>query len=311
MWSVCPARLFALPALLLLVLLITCTRAAATLFSSAVEGESASAATAAAFVPNRGALTFDQLKGRPYNVSYDERAILINGERVWLLAAGVHYPRSSPSMWPQLLQAVRASGCNVVQSYFFHNYHEGERGRWDWSTESRNLGRFLQLAAEHGLFVTLRLGVYVDAEWYNGGVAPWATGQGFQFRQFNAGWTSYMGNALLALNAYIRPYLAQHGGPIIITQIENEYHISSDPNSQAYAAWMVDLIHTLDMGTVWVMCATTNAPDPIIYACNGGGCQYYIPDQQTKRKQPGSSHSRSPAPSPSVRAAATLRSPCH
>jgi beta-galactosidase GanA len=39
----------------------------------------------------------------------------------------------------------------------FWNYHEIEQGRWDWTTDSRNLSLFLQLAADHGLFVNLRL----------------------------------------------------------------------------------------------------------------------------------------------------------
>lgn len=121
---------------------------------------------AADFVPNLGAFTYDQLGARPYNVSYDNRSITINGERIFLISSGIHYPRSSPSMWPQIFEHVKASGANCIQSYFFHNYHERFQGVWDWSTESRNLAYFLQLAAEHGLFVTLRLGVYVDAEWW-------------------------------------------------------------------------------------------------------------------------------------------------
>ena len=248
---------------------------------------SASSVGPAAFLPNLGALTFDQLGGHPYNVSYDDRAILINHHRVFLLSAGVHYPRSSPSMWPQIFKRIRASGCNTVQSYFFHNYHERVQGVWDWSTESRNLGYFLQLAAEHGLFVTLRLGVYVDAEWHHGGIALWTRGQGFAYRTFNTGWIAYMGEALTKAVQYIEPYLAKNGGPVIITQIENEWGgPGSDPARIAYYDWMLQLTYTLNTGTVWIMCSG-GGPGPIISTCNGGGgCADMVPNSNSVEHKP-------------------------
>ena len=36
-------------------------------------------------------------------VSYDSRAMKIDGRRVLLFSGAIHYPRSTPAMWPQLL----------------------------------------------------------------------------------------------------------------------------------------------------------------------------------------------------------------
>lgn len=36
--------------------------------------------------------------GKPYNVTYDNRAIIIDGQRRMLISAGIHYPRATPEV---------------------------------------------------------------------------------------------------------------------------------------------------------------------------------------------------------------------
>lgn len=41
---------------------------------------------------------------KPFNVSYDHRALIIDGKRRMLISAGVHYPRATPEViWRFLL----------------------------------------------------------------------------------------------------------------------------------------------------------------------------------------------------------------
>ena len=35
---------------------------------------------------------------KPFNVSYDHRAIIIDGKRRMLISAGIHYPRATPQV---------------------------------------------------------------------------------------------------------------------------------------------------------------------------------------------------------------------
>jgi beta-galactosidase GanA len=98
-------------------------------------------------------------------VEWDERAIKIDGERVLLNVGHVHYPRSTPSMWKHILDRSVEAGINAIDTYVFWNYHEINENQYDFSM----LTKFLQVIQEYpGLYVILRIGPYVCAEWNYG-----------------------------------------------------------------------------------------------------------------------------------------------
>ncbi|KAJ1420300.1 Glycoside hydrolase, family 35 [Sesbania bispinosa] len=63
------------------------------------------------------------------SVSYDSKAITINGRRRILLSGSIHYPRSTPEMWPDLIQKAKEGGLDVIQTYVFWNGHEPSPGK--------------------------------------------------------------------------------------------------------------------------------------------------------------------------------------
>ncbi len=88
-----------------------------------------------------------------------------------------------------------------------------------------NLSRFLQEAANAGLFVNLRIGPYVCAEWNYGGLPAWPNQvPNISFRCSNEAWERLMRKFILDIVDYVTPYLAKNGSPIIMAQIENELH---------------------------------------------------------------------------------------
>ena len=184
--------------------------------------------------------SYDDVRGRPYTVGWDHRALLINNQRVLLLSGGIHYPRSTPAMWPHLMRELRASGLNAMQSYLFWSYHEVQPGVWDLSSESRNVTAFLDAARDAGVWVNLRMGPYVCGEWSYGGIPVWLRSD-FAFRDANAQWLAAMSSFYAHMLPVLEPYLARNGGPIILTQVENEIGIfESTPPSrrqQAYVDW--------------------------------------------------------------------------
>ena len=94
-----------------------------------------------------------------------------------VLGGSVHYPRFSPGQWPDILKKAREDGLNHVEVYVFWNIHEFTydfSGKHVYNFEGRaNLPKFLEECAEAGLFVNLRIGPYVCAEWDFGGLPVW------------------------------------------------------------------------------------------------------------------------------------------
>ncbi|KAJ1400667.1 Glycoside hydrolase, family 35 [Sesbania bispinosa] len=63
------------------------------------------------------------------SVTYDHKAILVNGQRRILISGSIHYPRSTPQMWPDLIQKAKDGGLDVIQTYVFWNGHEPSPGK--------------------------------------------------------------------------------------------------------------------------------------------------------------------------------------
>ena len=75
-----------------------------------------------------------------------------------------------------------------------------------------------------------------------------------------------------------RPYLAKNGGPIILAQIENEYH----GGDHTYVEWCGQLAESQNFDIPWVMCNGESANNTI-NTCNGNQCyNSYVPSHASK-----------------------------
>ena len=107
-------------------------------------------------------LDYSDLGGKPYTVSFSRRSIQFNDKPAMLLSGSIHYPRSTPGMWPKLMAEARAAGLNTIESYVFWNFHQRElsdytSGKYDYSGRG-NVTAFLQAAKDANLFVIWRFG---------------------------------------------------------------------------------------------------------------------------------------------------------
>ncbi|GAB2269227.1 Beta-galactosidase 1 [Dionaea muscipula] len=223
------------------------------------------------------------------SVGYDKKAITINGQRRILISGSIHYPRSVPEMWPDLIEKAREGGLDVIQTYVFWNGHEPSPGNYYF--EGRyDLVKFIKLVHQAGLYVHLRIGPYVCAEWNFGGFPVWLKYiPNIKFRTDNEpfkvamqGFTNKIVGMMKAENLF-----ASQGGPIILSQIENEYgpvEYETGAPGQAYTNWAAELAVGLQTGVPWVMCKQDDAPDPIINTCNGFYCDYFSPNKNYKPK---------------------------
>lgn len=215
-------------------------------------------------------------------VSYDDKAFIINGNRRILISGSIHYPRSTPEMWPGLIQKAKDGGLDVIQTYVFWNGHEPSPGKYNF--EGRyDLVRFIKLVHQAGLFVHLRIGPYICGEWNFGGFPVWLKYvPGMEFRTDNQPFKVAMqGFVAKIVNMMKSESLFEpQGGPIIMSQIENEYgpiEWEIGAPGKAYTKWFTQMAVGLKTGVPWIMCKQEDAPDPMIDTCNGFYCENFKP----------------------------------
>ncbi|MCK8680512.1 glycoside hydrolase family 35 protein [Streptomyces lichenis] len=150
-----------------------------------------------------------------------ERDFLLDGEPVRLLSGALHYFRVHEGQWGHRLAMLRAMGLNCVETYVPWNLHEPEPGRY---RDVGALGRFLDAAAEAGLWAIVRPGPYICAEWENGGLPHWLTGRlGRRVRTEDPEYLDRVDRWFAALLPQVVERQVDRGGPVLMVQAENEY----------------------------------------------------------------------------------------
>lgn len=150
-----------------------------------------------------------------------QKRIWVGEESRALLHGEVHYWRLAPAVWQAVLRQLKALGLDIVSSYVCWDFHEVESGRFDFRGETepqRDLLRFLELAAAENLWVVLRPGPYIYAEWQNSGIPDRVV----QYHRAHAEFRREAERYLEAVVDAFRPYLATNGGPVVLVQPDNE-----------------------------------------------------------------------------------------
>jgi beta-galactosidase GanA len=138
---------------------------------------------------------------------------------------------------------------------------------------SYNLTLFLQKAAAHGLFVLLRPGPYVCAEWNYGGLPVWLNTLTNLTTRSSSGpeWEDLSQAYLTTMMDGVSAFFPARGGNLVIAQIENELHT----DDAAYVAWCGEVIEPWADDVQWIMCNGDSAPDTI-NSCNSNDCVSFL-----------------------------------
>ncbi|NIF05355.1 beta-galactosidase [Chryseobacterium sp. Tr-659] len=148
---------------------------------------------------------------------------LLNGKPFTIYSGEMHYPRVPSEYWKHRMQMMKAMGLNTVTTYVFWNYHEEAPGKWNFSGE-KDLRKFIKTAQEVGLYVIIRPGPYVCAEWEFGGYPWWLQkNKNLEIRRDNKAFLQECEKYLNQLAKQIVPLQINHGGPVIMVQAENEF----------------------------------------------------------------------------------------
>jgi beta-galactosidase len=182
-------------------------------------------------------------------VDFDGLGFMINGNRTFITSGSVHYTRVPQQDWRDILLKLKRAGFNTVETYVFWNEHEAKEGSIDFTTEGHNLGMFLDIAKEVGLYAIVRVGPYVCAEWENGGFPIWLYFKpGLEVRKDNKPYLDAVDAWYNKMLPIVAARQINRAGNVILVQLENELttdggrHWGTDFDS-SYLQHLLDLAH--------------------------------------------------------------------
>ena len=151
------------------------------------------------------------------------KTFLLNGEPFVVKAAEVHYPRIPQAYWDHRIKMCKALGMNTLCIYVFWNIHEQREGQFDF-TGNNDVAEFCRLAQKNGMYVIVRPGPYVCAEWEMGGLPWWLLKKkDIRLREQDPYFMERVKIFEQKVGEQLAPLTIQNGGPIIMVQVENEY----------------------------------------------------------------------------------------
>lgn len=184
--------------------------------------------------PNPSALQAAAL-GRPVAFSHDDAHFLLDGAPIQLCSGELHYFRVPRPYWRDRLLKAKVTGLNAVCTYMPWNLHEPRPGEFDFTGDGGMLdvAAFVRLAGELGLWVIVRPGPYICAEWDFGGLPGWLLADGnARLRCADPSYLASVARYVARVGAELAPLTCGRGGPIVMVQVENEY--GSYANDKAY-----------------------------------------------------------------------------
>ncbi len=159
-----------------------------------------------------------------HQFSLSKNDFLLDGKPLQLISGEMHPARIPKEYWRHRIQMAKAMGCNTIAAYLFWNYYETKEGVFDFTTDNRNIAEFIRLCKAEGMWVLLRPGPYVCAEWDFGGLPPYLLKiPDIKIRCMD---TRYMAAVTRYINSVAKEVSSlqcTNGGPIVMVQIENEY----------------------------------------------------------------------------------------
>lgn len=181
--------------------------------------------------------------------------LVLDGSEQVRLCASLFYFRIPRESWASRLEAVRASGYDLVDVYVPWNFHEVAPGRWDFEGR-RDVAAFLDLAHDAGLRVIARPGPYICSEWDGGALPAWLTLEdGLRLRQAEPRYLAHVE----AWFDQVLPLLAarEHGrgGAVVAVQLENELDFFDCEDRAGYVGRLRDLALRHGIGVPLVACA--------------------------------------------------------
>lgn len=212
--------------------------------------------------------------GKKESFRVGEGTFLLNEKPFIIKAAEVHYPRIPRQYWEHRIEMCKALGMNTLCLYIFWNIHEQHEGEFNF-TGNNDIRAFVKLAQKHGMYVIVRPGPYVCAEWEMGGLPWWLLKKkDIQLRDNDPYFLERLRIFEKQVGEQLGDLTIEKGGPIIMVQVENEY--GSYGVNKEYVANVRDIIRESGFDKVtlfqcdWSSNFTRNGLDDLLWTMNFG-----------------------------------------
>ena len=203
-----------------------------------------------------------------------KNTFMLNGKPFVVKAAEVHYPRIPRPYWEHRIKMCKALGMNTLCLYVFWNIHEQQEGVYDF-TGQNDVAEFCRLAQKNGMYVIVRPGPYVCAEWEMGGLPWWLLKKkDIRLRERDPYFMERVRLFEKEVGKQLAPLTIENGGPIIMVQVENEY--GSYGEDKPYVSEIRNIVRQSGFDKVtlfqcdWSSNFTRNGLDDLIWTMNFG-----------------------------------------
>lgn len=201
-------------------------------------------------------------------------SFLLNGSPFVVKAAEIHYPRIPREYWEHRIKMCKSLGMNTICIYIFWNIHEQQEGVFNWEGQN-DVAEFCRLAQKHGMYVIVRPGPYVCAEWEMGGLPWWLLRKkDIRLREQDPYFMERVRIFETEVGKQLAGLTIQNGGPIIMVQVENEY--GSYGVDKAYVSEIRDCLRSVGFDKValfqcdWSSNFMNNGLDDLVWTMNFG-----------------------------------------
>lgn len=201
--------------------------------------------------------------------------IYLHGKPEIILCSSLFYFRIPQGLWKDRLKKVKESGYNCIDVYFPWNFHESEKGVWDFSGQ-KDVALFLEMAAEEGLYVIARPGPYICSEWDGGGLPAYLfTDQEMKIRGYDEKFLTHVSRWFDQILPLLKKYEWGQQGTIISVQLENELDFYGSHLRREYISALRDMALSHELTVPLFACAgqgdlygATGDAEGVMPACN-------------------------------------------
>jgi beta-galactosidase len=173
--------------------------------------------------PETGFLHLGGRSSTGHDLEVNSRFLALDGKPMLPVMGEFHFSRYPPQYWEEEILKMKAGGVNIIATYVFWIHHEEIEGEFDWSGQ-RDLRRFVELCAKHGMYVYLRPGPWDHGEARNGGLPDWLM-KNPNVRTNDPDYLAHVARLDREISLQLKGLLWKDGGPVIGAQLENEYSL--------------------------------------------------------------------------------------